>query len=131
MLVDDKDIGSGTLLLGSVRAVGGSVAITIYSTLLNNTFTQNAEKVALRLLALGTPLTAVEPLIFHLVNENTALARQIPGVTEPILTAARESMKSVWAEGFHKIYYCAGAFAAAAVVAAAISKDVSHNMTDQ
>ena len=105
------------MLLGSIRAVGGSVAITIYSTLLNNTFSQKAEEIALRLLTLGAPLNAIEPLVFNLVNENIALAAQIPGVTEPILNAARESMKEVWASGFQKIYYCAGAFAAAAVIA--------------
>ena len=115
--VDDKDIGSGTLLLGSVRAIGGSVAITIYSTLLNNTFTQKAETIALQLLTLGAPLTAIEPLVFNLVNENIELASQIPGVTPTILDAARESMKEIWASGFEKIYYCAGAFAAAAVIA--------------
>jgi hypothetical protein len=147
LAVDDKDIGSGTLLLGSVRAIGGSVAITIYSSLLQNTLQNDAQSIALGLIELGTPINSIAPLVFNLVNENIGLAAAVPGVTPEILTAARESLKTVWAKGFHKVYYCAGSFGAVAFIAgrftveamkcaltnttsALISKDVSQNMTD-
>jgi hypothetical protein len=82
-----------------------------------NTLKDEAESIALSLLQLGTPVTAIQPLVLNLVNENIALASAIPGVTPEILHAARQALKAVWAKGFHKVYYCAASFAAASVVA--------------
>jgi hypothetical protein len=131
LVCDDRDIGMATLILGAVRTVGGSVAITIYSTLLNSVLTKEAGlRVAQAVLPLGFPANGLEPLVLDLINENVAEAGQLPGMTPTILTAARTALSSVWLKGFHHIYIASGAFAAASIIAALISKDVSYNMTD-
>ncbi|KIW02082.1 uncharacterized protein PV09_06575 [Verruconis gallopava] len=117
LAVEDKDIGSGTLLLGSVRAIGGSVAITIYSALLQNNFVAQSQNIALQLLEVGAPLEIIQPLVLNLINENFQIAEALPGVTPQILSAARQALKSTWATGFHHVYYCAASFGAAAFVA--------------
>ena len=124
LAVADADLGMATLLLGAVRAIGGSVAITIYTALLTNTMEKEAVKIAIPLVTMGTPLDAVQPLILTLIAENYDLAGLIPGVTPDILQVARDSLKEVWALGFSKVYYCAGSFAAAAVVAGECSSHV-------
>jgi len=131
LAVPDKDLGLATLLLGAVRAVGGSVAITIYSSLLTNTLAKYAgATIAEAVIPLKIPLTSIKPLVLDLINENIPAAAAIPGVNAEILHAAREALKGVWTKGFHKVYLTAASFAAASLVAALISKDVSHNMTE-
>jgi hypothetical protein len=39
---DDKHIGLATLVLGSIRAIGGSVAVTIYTSIMQNTIKKDA-----------------------------------------------------------------------------------------
>jgi hypothetical protein len=119
-----------TLLLGAVRAIGGSVAVTIYSALLNNTLKEQAAKtIGAAVFPFGLPESSYPSLILDLINENIPAAAATPGVTPQILEAARNALKVVWTHGFHRVYTTSASFAAAALVAAMLSKDVSHNMT--
>jgi trichothecene efflux pump TRI12 len=127
----DEDIGMATLILGAVRAVGGSVAVTIYSTLVNGVMKHNAGKVVgAAVVPLGYPAESLEPLIVNLINENVEAAASLPGVTNTVLQAARFALQSVWSTGFHKVYLAAASFSAVSILAAFLSEDVSHNMTD-
>lgn len=127
---EDKDLGLATLLLGAVRAIGGSVAVTIYTSLLNNTLTKQAgPTIGKAVVPLGFPESGLAKLIFELVNENIPAAAKLPGVTPKILHAAREGLRATWTIGFHKLYLCAASFAAAALVVALFTEDVSGNMT--
>jgi hypothetical protein len=127
----DEDIGMATLILGAVRAVGGSVAVTIYSALLNGVMKNEAGKiVGQAVVPLGFPVSGLAPLITNLINENVQVAAQLPGVTPVILQAAREALKVTWTKGFHKVYLAAASFSAVSIVAAFLSEDVSSNMTD-
>jgi Fungal trichothecene efflux pump (TRI12) len=127
----DEDIGMATLILGAVRAVGGSVAVTIYSTLLNGVMKHDAGKIVGRaVVPLGYPVAGLGPLIINLINENVEAAAQLPGVTPAILQAAREALKLTWTKGFHKVYLAAASFSAISIVAAFLSEDVSSNMTN-
>lgn len=127
---EDKDLGLATLLLGAVRAIGGSVAVTIYTSLLNNTMTKQAgPTIGKAVVPLGFPKEGLGKLIYELINENIPAAAKLPGVTPKILQAARDGLKATWTVGFHKVYLCAASFAAAALVVALFTEDVSGNMT--
>jgi hypothetical protein len=127
----DEDIGMATLILGAVRAVGGSVAVTIYSTLINGVMKHDAGKVVGNaVVPLGYPAESLEPLIVNLINENVDAAANLPGVTSTVLQAARFALQNVWSKGFHKLYLAAASFSAISILAAFLSEDVSHNMTD-
>jgi hypothetical protein len=128
---EDRDLGMATLLLGAVRAIGGSVAVTIYSALLNNTLEEEAAKtIEAAVFPFGLPEGSYASLILNLINENIPAATATTGVTPQILQAARTALKVVWTHGFHKVYTTSASFAAAALIAALLSKDVSHNMTN-
>jgi len=61
----DEDIGMATLILGAVRAVGGSVAVTIYSTLLNGVMKKySGPIVGAAVVPLGYPKEALMPLMY-------------------------------------------------------------------
>lgn len=126
----DENLGLATLLLGAVRAIGGSVAVTIYTSLLNNTLTNQAgPTIGKAAVPLGYPESGLRKLIFELTNENIPAAAGLPGVTPKILGAAREGLKATWTVGFHRVYFCAASFAAMAFVVALFTEDVSGNMT--
>jgi hypothetical protein len=127
----DEDIGMATLVLGAVRAIGGSVGITVFSTILNNQMTKHAgTAVAEAVVPLGLNEAWLLPLVFDLVNENYAAVQQIDGMTPAIFQAAKLAIEESWRKGFHNMYLCSGALAAFSIVAAALTKDVSKNMTD-
>jgi hypothetical protein len=127
----DEDIGMATLILGAVRAVGGSVAITVYSTIINRVLKEDAGiNIAKAVMPLGYPQSGLPSLVIELINENFEVARALPGVTSVILDAAREALKATWTKAFHQLYIAAASFSAVSIVAAFLSKDVSNNMTD-
>jgi len=127
----DEDIGMATLILGAVRAVGGSVAITVYSTIINRVLKEDAGlNIAKAVMPLGYPESGLPSLVVELINENVEVARALPGVTGVILDAAREALKVTWTKAFHQLYIAAASFSAVSIVAAFFSKDVSNNMTD-
>jgi len=127
----DADIGMATLVLGAVRAIGGSVGITVFSTILNNQMTKHAgDDVAAAVLPLGFNSAYAVPLVFDLINENYAAVQALPGMTPAIFAAAKLAIEESWRQGFHNMYLCSGALAAFSVVAAVLTKDVSNNMTD-
>jgi hypothetical protein len=127
----DEDIGMATLILGAVRAVGGSVAITVYSTIINRVLKEDAGvNIAKAVLPLGYPESGLESLVVELINENVEVARALPDMTNLILDAAREALKTTWTKAFHQLYLAAASFSAVSIVAAFLSKDVSSNMTN-
>jgi hypothetical protein len=128
----DADIGMATLVLGAVRAIGGSVAITIYSTILNNALSKYAAiyvEEAVIPLGFYSP-QGIKALILSLINEDYTGAQNLPGVTQPVYEAAKMAIEQSWTKGFRNIYICSASFAAASIIAAALTRDVSKNMTD-
>jgi len=127
----DSDIGMATLVTGCIRAIGGSVAITVYSTILNKELTNHVgENVGKATVPLGLSLKAIPALVGLLVNEDYAGAQKIPGVTPAIYEAAKRAVEVTWARGFHNMYIVSASFSAASIIAAFLTKDVSKNMTN-
>jgi hypothetical protein len=127
----DENIGMATLILGAVRAVGGSVAITVYNYLVTVVMkTDSGPKVGAAVVPLGYPESGLKALIENLIGENYDVAAKLPGVTPEILHAAREALKLVWAKGYHRVYLASAIFSAVSIVAAIFSKDVRYNMTN-
>ncbi|KAF1988842.1 hypothetical protein K402DRAFT_327999 [Aulographum hederae CBS 113979] len=127
----DTHIGLTTLLTGSTRSIGGSVAVVIYTTVLHNTLDKEAgRKVAERVLPLGLRVEALPALVEDLVKSKGKTALQIPGVTPRVLQAASEGLKFAYAEGFKYIYVTSMAFGAIAIVLACFTRDVTPNMTN-
>jgi hypothetical protein len=128
---DDHHIGLATLVLGSVRAIGGSVAVTVYTSIMQNTIKKDAgPRVAAAILPLGAPLTSLAPLVKLLAGGKERDALKIPGLNQKMVDAAAQAIKWSWAKAFQNIYYAAVAFSCVAVFASFFVTDISHNMTD-
>lgn len=129
----DVDIGLASLLVGSVRAIGGSVAIALFSALLQNYLTDHAGiDVALKVLPLGCPFDSLRPLVLGLINEDDpdTLMAAVPGITLEIIQAAQDALKWTFTRAFQIVYWSSAGFGFASVAAALITKDVSQNMTN-
>lgn len=130
----DVDIGLASLLVGSVRAIGGSAAIALFSTLLENYLEAHAGiDVAKVVLPLGLPFASLKPMILALINQDDpdTVVASAPGITPEILEAAQNVLQgTTYTKAFRNIYLASASFGVASVIAALITKDVSHNMTN-
>lgn len=128
---EDKNIGLATLVLGSVRAIGGSVAITIYTSILQNTLASDVgPRMAAAVVPLGVQLEELPALIAWLMGGQQDAATQIPFIADDTLAVAMETMKWLWAAAFQNLYYAALSFSVIAIICSALIRDVTHNMTD-
>lgn len=127
----DEHIGLATLVLGSVRAIGGSVAITIHTAILTNTMAADAgPRVAAAVIPLGLEPSTLPDFVGPLAGHRPDLAAQVPGVTAGVLEVAMETIKFSWAKAFSNMYCAALAFSEVAILCSLCVRDVSHNMTD-
>ena len=76
---DDAHIGLATLVLGSIRAIGGSVAVTIYTSIMQNTLKEDARpRVAKELGAIsGVTPEAIKELVPKLLGGKELLRTNI------------------------------------------------------
>jgi hypothetical protein len=98
---NDRNIGLATLVLGSVRAMGGSVAVTIFSSIINSTLKNDGPlRVAKAVIPMGVPKTAFSKLIPLVIGGKDELAAKIKGVTPAAVKATREALKWSWGLAF-------------------------------
>jgi hypothetical protein len=101
---DDKHIGLATLVLGSIRAIGGSVAVTIYTSIMQNTLKEDAgPRVGKALMPLGVTREALGKLVPMLLGGKDQNASKIPSVTPQALKLAQDTIKWTWALAFKQV----------------------------
>jgi Fungal trichothecene efflux pump (TRI12) len=143
---NDEHIGLATLVLGSIRAIGGSVAVTIYTSIMQNTLKEDAgPRVGKELRKHGFNVTtdALKQLVPKLLTGKELMQTNITSVTPQALQLAKDTVKWTWALAFRqdircnvtsntarRIYFAAVAFSTLSLVASFFVKDVSSNMTD-
>lgn len=95
----DEHIGLATLVLGSVRAMGGSVAVTIFTSVIQNTIKKDAgprvAKVVMRP-PYRVPLKQLPALIKLVVGGKDQKAAKLPGVSPEAVKATRQVLKWTW-----------------------------------
>jgi trichothecene efflux pump TRI12 len=91
---EDSHIGLATLVLGSIRAIGGSVAVTIYSSLMQNTVKKDAPtRVGKAVIPLGVSRETLHSLVPLLVGGKIEQAGHVPGVSSQALKAGLDALK--------------------------------------
>lgn len=95
----DKHIGLATLVLASVRSLGGSVSVSIYSSIMMNTLKTDAP-VRIAAAAPDLPQAALESLVPLLIGGRPQEALNITGVTPENLELAMEAIKWSWGGAF-------------------------------
>ncbi len=113
-----QHIALATGLLGSIRSVGGSVAVAIQTAIFINGLTSNLfPKVATAVAPFGiTAPEDVGAIITDLTAGNIASLLKIPGVTEEAIGAAGLALKQAYVMGFQYPYVCAGAFSLLGII---------------
>ena len=119
-------IGIATGLVTCARAVGGAVATTIYSTILESRFAANlVTDVALPLAQSGLNPAKIAAVVAALVAGNT---------TDPALSVLTPSMeviavtgiKTAWSHAFRVVYLVSIAFGVAGTIVVCFSANVDH-----
>ncbi|KAF2403608.1 MFS general substrate transporter [Trichodelitschia bisporula] len=127
----DKNIGLATLVLGSVRAMGGSVAVTIFTSIIHNTIKEDAgPRVGKVVVPMGVPVSSLPALVPLVIAGKDQKAAMLEGLTPELVKVTRDTLKWSWSLAFQRIYVAAIIFSAVALVAAFFARDVTHNMTD-
>jgi hypothetical protein len=101
---NDRNIGLATLVLGSVRAMGGSLAVTIFTSIIQNTLkTDGPTRVAKVVLPMKVPKSSLGALIKLVIGGKDQLAAKLPGVTPESVKAARDALKWSWSLAFQYV----------------------------
>lgn len=97
----DSHIGLATLVVGSIRSMGGSVAIIAYSSILQNTIKKEmVPRVEKAVAGLDVPKTTIPKLAGLLVGNREKDAARLPGVTEAVMKAAEQAIKWAWSVAY-------------------------------
>ncbi|ORY17850.1 trichothecene efflux pump [Clohesyomyces aquaticus] len=103
LLWEAQDIGLATGVLGSIRAVGGAVAQTIYVSILNTRMAVNLPKyVVPAATSAGLPASSL-PLLFAGITAGNFTG--VPDVTPEIIAAAGEATRTAYIESFKIVFY--------------------------
>jgi hypothetical protein len=98
---DDRHMGLATLVLGSVRAIGGSVAVTTYTSIMMNTVKKDSpNRVKAAVVPLGAPQSSLPELTRLLLGGRPAQAGKLEGITPAILKAAQQALRWSWSKAF-------------------------------
>jgi hypothetical protein len=103
----DENIGLATLVLGSVRAMGGSVAVSLFTSIIQNTTKKDSEPRVGGVVLLppyNVPRTSLPKLIALVIGGKDGLAARLPGVTPAAVKATRQSLKYTWALAFQSAF---------------------------
>lgn len=97
----DSHIGLATLVMSSIRSMGGSVAITIYTSIMQNTIKEQAGvRVGKAIAPYNVPKTSVPSLIKLLIGNREKDAAKLPGVTAQVMKAAGLAIKWAWSVAY-------------------------------
>lgn len=102
----DENLGLATLVLGSVRAIGGAVAIAIFSSSLENTVKKDSGPRVAKVLTQPPYSIAREqlPALIKLVlGGKDQSAARLPGVTPEAVKETRRVLKYTWALAFRYV----------------------------
>lgn len=122
LLWESQDIGLATGVLGSIRAIGGAVAQTIYVSILQNKLTVNLPKyVGPAAVSAGLPSSSIPALLAGMAVPTTDLMSTVPGITPEILAAAGQATKVAYLESFKIVFYATIPFGVVLIVFSVLS----------
>ncbi|KAK6369378.1 hypothetical protein LTS17_009721 [Exophiala oligosperma] len=111
-------------LLGSLRSVGGAIAVAIQNAIFNHGLTSNlVPKVTAAVEPLGLSGDTIGPLIGDLTGGQAEAAAKLPGVTPEILEAASLAVTKAFVIGFRDVFICTAAFAFLGLVLSAFIRN--------
>jgi hypothetical protein len=90
----DEHIGLATLVMGSVRSIGGALAVTLYGNILQTVLKKDAGvRVANAVMAKGIPKESMAAFTKAILGARPQAAAKLPGVTPEAVAIASEVIK--------------------------------------
>jgi MFS family permease len=125
------DIGLASGLLGSFRQASGSIAASIYVSILTNRLTTTLPaNVAPAALKAGLP-SADLPALFAAIGAGTPAALEaVPDISPAIMVAVGDAVKVAYSQAFQTVYLTSIAFGGLAIIAALFITSIDDLMTD-
>ncbi|KAI0975287.1 fungal trichothecene efflux pump [Xylaria arbuscula] len=124
-----EDIGLASGLLASIRSAGGSIAVTVYTTILSNrlkfTVPQNVGPAAI---AAGLPADEVPSLAKAILGGTLA---KFPGLTTDVSQAVARVLPTAYTQAFETVYLASFGFGAIAILGCLFAKDAREFLTDK
>ncbi|KAM9883440.1 fungal trichothecene efflux pump, partial [Verticillium dahliae] len=123
------DIGLASGLLASIRSAGGSIAVTVYTTILANRLsTTIPSNIARPAIEAGLPADQVGALAAAVRAGKLAT---FPGITDSIQEAVWSVLPVAYSQAFKTVYLANLGFGGIAIVGCLFSKDAQKHLTDR
>ena len=124
-----EDIGLSSGVLASLRAIGGSIAVTVYSTILTNRLTTTLPAtVGGAAVAAGLPAAEV-PAVLAAASKGTLA--EVPGITSAVITAVTQALPIAYSQAFKTVYLASLGFGGIAIIGSLFTKDPKEHLTDK
>ncbi|TGJ82061.1 hypothetical protein E0Z10_g6707 [Xylaria hypoxylon] len=124
-----EDIGLASGLLASIRSAGGSIAVTVYSTILSNRLKYTVPtNIGPAAVAAGLPEDQVPALATAVISGTLA---KFPGLTTDITQAVSAVIPTAYSQAFQTVYLASFGFGAIAIVGCLFAKDARDLLTDK
>ncbi|KAL2212950.1 MFS general substrate transporter [Sarocladium strictum] len=128
---DQVELGIAGGLAGVARFAGGSVAISVYTTILSNVQSNEAAKLVPRAaIAAGLDSDSVPALLAALPLGSAALA-QVPGITNDIAAAAGAAFQQSYVVGLRTTCLSSLSFGILGIIAALCCQDIGKKMNNK
>lgn len=128
LVVDPPDIGLATGVLGSIRALGGAVAQSLYVTILTNKVTAYLpEEVVPAATKAGLPASSITALFAGLTAGDFS---KVPGISTEIIVAVSAAVKHAYIRSFHMVFYATIPFSVLLILAACFVPDMDKYLGD-
>ncbi|KAG7133981.1 Trichothecene efflux pump TRI12 like protein [Verticillium longisporum] len=128
---DQVELGISGGLAGVARFAGGSVAISVYTTILTNVqSTEAARIVPAAATAAGLPESSVAALMAALPLGSAALA-QVPGISPDIMAAAGAAFQQSYVVGLRTTALSSLSFGVIGIIACVCCQDIGPRMNDK
>ncbi|OAG42658.1 hypothetical protein AYO21_03243 [Fonsecaea monophora] len=130
VVIDQKELGVGGGVFGSVRTLGGVLATAIFSSILTNKLTDyTKDMVVPAALNAGLPTTSLTQFLTALASGSASAISAVPGVTPSIIASAVTANKAAYAKAFQMVFYSSIPFGVLAVVAACFGPKIEDRLT--
>jgi hypothetical protein len=132
LVCEPGDIGLASGFLASLRQVFGTIATTIYVTILDNRLKFNLRAdVVPAAIGAGLKKSAI-PALFEAIAIGTPAAfAKVPGITPAIIGAVSGALQDAYAASFKTVYLVSITFGGLACIAALFSQNIDDKLTGQ